>query len=178
MTPAEYEIRPSARRTRTIAAFREDGRLIVAVPARMSARARRELIPGLVERFLAKEGSRRPPRAEDELTDRLLRLYARYLRPGVGGEPPAVGVRWVANQGKRWGSCSPATGEIRISDRLRDFPAWVVDAVLVHEAAHLIELHHTARFKELVGRYPDTDRAMTFLEGYEFARSGSATVID
>ena len=36
-------------------AFREHGRLVVVVPAAMTARQRRDLIPPLVERFLARE---------------------------------------------------------------------------------------------------------------------------
>ena len=42
----------------------------------------------------------------------------------------------------RWASCTPADGTIRISDRLRDAPAWVVDYVLVHELAHLLVPGH------------------------------------
>jgi predicted metal-dependent hydrolase len=42
----------------------------------------------------------------------------------------------------RWSSCSPVDGRIRICERLRDVPGWVVVYVLVHELAHLLEAGH------------------------------------
>ena len=62
-----------------------------------------------------------------------------------------------------------STGAIRISDRMAGFPTWVIDAVLVHELAHLAVLHHGPEFRALVERYPVLERA----EGYLIARSGS-----
>ena len=53
---------------------------------------------------------------------------------------------------------------IRISERLRDVPGWVVDYVLVHELAHLLEPGHDARFWGWVQRYPRTERAMGYLD--------------
>lgn len=156
-------------------AFREHGRLVVVVPAAMTARQRRDLIPPLVERFLAREDTAAAPRGEEALTERARALYERHLQPAVGGPVPPIGVRWVGNQQRRWGSCSPETGEIRLSDRLRTMPAWVVDYVLVHEAAHLVERHHTARFRQLEARYPEAGRARAFLEGVEFARGWDAS---
>jgi predicted metal-dependent hydrolase len=46
---------------------------------------------------------------------------------------------------------------------MADFPTWVVDAVIVHELAHLVELGHNAAFDALVERYPKTERATGFL---------------
>jgi predicted metal-dependent hydrolase len=69
----------------------------------------------------------------------------------------------VSNQTSRWGSCTPATREIRISDRIAGFPEWVLDAVVVHELAHLVHLGHTREFWELAHRYPLTERALGFL---------------
>ncbi len=74
-------------------------------------------------------------------------------------------MRWVDNQNSRWGSCTPADRAIRLSRRLQGMPAWVIDYVLVHELAHLIEIGHTAAFWELVDRYPKAERAKGFLEG-------------
>ena len=63
-------------------------------------------------------------------------------------------------------SCSPASREIRISSRLRQCPEWVIDAVLVHELAHLQEVGHTAKFNQLAERYPRQLESALFLEGY------------
>jgi hypothetical protein len=76
----------------------------------------------------------------------------------------------VDNQHRRWGSCTPADRSIRLSSRLRSMPEYVVDYVLVHELAHLIEPSHDPRFWALVARYPRAERARGFLEGVELAR--------
>ena len=59
----------------------------------------------------------------------------------------------------------PADGTIRLSSRLKGMPDWVVDYVLVHELAHLLQPGHDPAFWALVGRYPRTERARGFLEG-------------
>jgi hypothetical protein len=45
----------------------------------------------------------------------------------------------------------------------------VVDYVLLHELAHLLEPGHDARFWAWVRRYPRTERAMGYLEGLSAA---------
>jgi predicted metal-dependent hydrolase len=92
-----------------------------------------------------------------DLATRAAELSARY------GLPRPSSIRWVANQRHRWGSCTPETGEIRISDRIAGFPGWVLDAVIVHELAHLVHLHHTPEFWALANRYPKIERAYGFL---------------
>jgi predicted metal-dependent hydrolase len=76
-------------------------------------------------------------------------------------------VAWSARQQQRWGSCTTATGEIRLSDRLQAMPDWVADYVLMHELTHLLERTHSPRFHDLVARYPHSERAKGFLEGWQ-----------
>lgn len=90
------------------------------------------------------------------------RLADRYL-DGVR----ASSVRWSRRMQHRWGSCTPATREIRISDRLAAVPDLVLDYVLVHELAHLHVRGHQAPFHALVARYPHTERARGYLEGLQ-----------
>jgi predicted metal-dependent hydrolase len=71
---------------------------------------------------------------------------------------------------ERWGSCSPATGAIRISDRLAAYPSWVRDYVIVHELGHLTHASHSDAFWRLVNRYPLAERA----RGYLIAKAGDA----
>jgi len=63
----------------------------------------------------------------------------------------------------RWGSCTIDSGVVRLSSKLREFPAWVVDYVIVHEMAHLRYRSHGPRFWALVNRYQLTERARGFL---------------
>ena len=48
-------------------------------------------------------------------------------------------------------------------------PAWVVDYVLVHELAHLLEAHHNEEFWAWVARYPAAEKAQGYLLGYATA---------
>jgi predicted metal-dependent hydrolase len=54
---------------------------------------------------------------------------------------------------------------------MRGMPAYVIDAVLVHELVHLIEASHSPRFYALLEPYPHTERASAYLDGYSFGSS-------
>lgn len=117
----------------------------------------------MLERLAAQERRRggRASRGDAELGRRAGELSQRYF----DGRAIPASVRWVANQGSRWGSCTPADATIRLSDRLRTMPSWVIDYVLVHELAHLLEFGHGPRFRALVDRYPKAERARGYLLG-------------
>ncbi|HRL50659.1 MAG TPA: M48 family metallopeptidase [Propioniciclava sp.] len=165
-----YEVRDSSRRTRTMTAFREEGRLVVVVPEHMTARQRRALIPGLVERYLTKEARQRPPRGDHEISSRARELYRSYIAPHTDQPEPVIGARWVSNMASRWASCTPSSGEIRVSDRLQTMPAWVLDYVLLHEVAHFVEREHNDRFWHLVNAHTESPRARGFLEGVDHVK--------
>jgi predicted metal-dependent hydrolase len=92
--------------------------------------------------------------------------------------PEPIAVSWVTNQQQRWGSCTPSTGLIRLSHRLQPMPVWVVDYVLLHELAHLVEPTHSERFWGLVSRYPSAEKAKGYLEGYLAGQGREAEVSD
>jgi predicted metal-dependent hydrolase len=153
------EVRRSRKRRRTVSAYREDDRVVVMIPARLSAEEEREWVATMLERLEKSERRRRP--SDAGLKRRATELSNRYL----GGLARPETVRWVDNQNSRWGSCTPSDRSIRLSTRLQGMPPWVIDYVLVHELAHLIEAGHTAEFWAWVDRYPKADRAKGFLEG-------------
>jgi predicted metal-dependent hydrolase len=159
----EVEVRRSARRRRTVAAYREGKRVVVLVPARISRSEEREWVAVMLER-LAKQDVRRRP-TDDVLHQRALDLSRRHL----DGLASPASVRWVANQNTRWGSCTVSDRTIRLSERLRGMPSWVVDYVLVHELAHLLVPGHGPDFWQWVERFPRTERARGYLEGVSAA---------
>lgn len=153
------EVRRSPRRRRTVSAYRQEGRLVVLVPARLSSAEEGEWVRTMLARVTASEARRH--RSDDDLLARAARLSAIYL----GGRARPASVRWVANQETRWGSCTPAEGSIRISDKVKGMPGWVVDYVLLHELAHLVVPGHGPDFWALLGGYPRLERARGYLQG-------------
>lgn len=160
----EVRIERSDRRVRSISARMDGSVMIVKAPARMTDA---ELAPFITKlRTRLERQALRPALTLEakDLEKRAAALNARYL----GGKPRPRSVRWVTNQGARWGSCTPSTGDIRLSHVLRDYPGWVLDAVIVHELAHLHVAGHGPAFWALANRYPLTERARGFL----IAKSG------
>jgi predicted metal-dependent hydrolase len=153
----DVEIRRSARRKRTVKAYRDGDKIVVLMPAHLSAAEEAAHVESLVASIHRKEASL----SDDQLMERATLLGRQWL----GGQPDPVSVRWVSNQVKRWGSCSSHDRTIRLSDRLQGMPQWVIDYVLLHELAHLIEPNHSPRFHALLEGFPHTERAKGFLEG-------------
>ena len=170
------EVRRSARRRRTVSAYRDGERTVVLLPARMSRAEEQRWVDLMLERLAAQERRRagRAGRSDAELIARAAELSRQYL----GGEARPSSVRWVSNQTCRWGSCTPVDATIRLSDRLRSMPTWVVDYVLVHELAHLLEAGHGPRFTRLVDRYPKAERARGYLLGVSAGVSESPDALD
>jgi predicted metal-dependent hydrolase len=146
------EVVRSARRRRTVQARLEDGVLQVYIPARLSKAEEAHWVEEMTRRFQRREGT-----DGIDLDERARRLASRYRLP----QPQSI--RWVDNQVHRWGSCTPVDAAIRISSRLAAFPPWVLDYVIVHELAHLVEAGHGKAFDALTHRYPKAERAIGYL---------------
>jgi predicted metal-dependent hydrolase len=155
----DVEVRRSRRRRRTVSAYREAGRTVVLIPAAFTRRQEQEWVATMVARLERQDRRRRP--SDAALARRAGELSDRYL----SGRARPTSVAWVHNQTSRWGSCTPADGTIRISSRLQGMPAWVLDYVLLHELAHLLQPRHGPSFWALLESYPRTERAKGFLEG-------------
>jgi predicted metal-dependent hydrolase len=163
----KIEVRRSQRRRRTVAARMEGDTLVVMIPARMTRAEEKYWVAKMRHKLLLVEGQpASPPKASDEtLLVRCGQLAAKYLDDNA---TPAS-VRWVPPMRTRWASCTPVDATIRVSERLRDVPPWVLDYVLVHELAHLRVTAHNAQFWALVQRYPKAERAIGYLEGLSAA---------
>jgi predicted metal-dependent hydrolase len=154
----------SRRRKKTVSARLVNGVLEVQAPASASDADLQPIIDKLRGRLEGKlERARR--KADQTLMARARELNRQYF----GGRLKWTAICYVANQNKRFGSCRPDRGTIRISDRLERVPDWVLDYVLVHELAHLEEPNHSTRFWKLVRRYPRTERAIGFLMALGYA---------
>lgn len=152
-------MRRSARRSRTVSAYREGDRTVVLIPARMSAAEEKRWVAQMLDKLAAQES--RQVLGDDALVTRAADLSTRYL----DGRAVPASVRWVTNQNTRWGSCTPVEGTIRLSHRLQGMPEYVIEYVLLHELAHLLVADHGPRFWALLARYPRTERARGYLEG-------------
>lgn len=160
------EIVRSRQRTKTITAKLQAGVLVVRAPHAMSDA---ELMP-IVARLQARlQKKLRPvPQSDAELEKRAQELNKLYFK----GELQWQSIRYVQNQTKRFGSCTPSTGVIRLSQRLATLPVWVRDYVLVHELAHLRQANHGPHFWQLVNRYPLTERARGYLMALGLEENG------
>ena len=64
----------------------------------------------------------------------------------------------VADQRKRWGSCS-TRGTIRLNWRIIQAPLRLVDYIVVHELVHLVHRGHGKEYWRAVGTVmPDYER--------------------
>lgn len=159
----DLELVRSARRRRTASAHGVDGRVVVQLPAGLPVAEEDRLIRSLVRRVTGRQ------RADAVAGDHTLQARADELADRWLDGVRATSVRWSDRMQKRWGSCTPHDGSIRISRRLAAYPRYVLDAVLVHELAHLQVADHSRTFHDLVGRFPGSERARGFLDGIRFA---------
>ena len=151
------EVVRSDRRRRTVGAQVADGVLRITVPSWMSKAEETHWVETMTARHRRKMSTDRI-----DLRARSTELARRYDLPRPRD------IKWAGDMASRWGSCTPATGTIRLSARLARFPTWVLDYVIVHELAHLEVGGHGPGFWRLVHRYPKSERAIGFL----MAKSG------
>ena len=156
----EIRIIRSRRRKKTVSA-----RLLnwytmeVRAPTSIPEPELQRIIRGFVDKALKAKTKSRDFASDDTLERRARRLNNALF----GGELRWRSIRFVSNQTKRFGSCSSSKGTIRISDRIAHVPSFVLDYVIVHELAHLLEPNHSRAFWDLVYRYGKTERARGYL---------------
>lgn len=155
----DVEIIRSRKRVKTVSARFDSARnvLVVRAPATLGDDELRPIIHKLKRRLEKR-------REKEALDDADLHRRAQQLnRQYFEGKLAWQSIKWVTNQNTRFGSCTPGAGVIRISHRLARMPAFVLDYVVMHELAHLVEANHGPAFWKLVNRYPKTERARGYL---------------
>ena len=155
----------STRRKKNISAYRQGGRIVVSIPARMSKADERAMVPEMVAKIRAQEAA--ATMSEERLSSRVDELLTEFA-PEISLRPSSINWRGMR---ERWGSCTSTDRTIRISDRLKGAPDYVLDYVLLHEAIHLQFFDHGAEFKALLSRFPLEAQAEAYLSGYEAAEN-------
>lgn len=110
------------------------GRLVLRVRPGADAQAREEVLSSWYRDLLRNEV---PP---------LIKVWESRLRVKVGGV-------FVQKMKTKWGSCNPATRNLRFNTELAKKPKECLEYIVLHEMAHLLERKHGPRFIALMDRF-------------------------
>ena len=163
ITEGEILVLRSTRRKKSASAYRQGGRIVISLPARMSKTEEAQVVPELIAIIRGREEAKTP--TEEALSARIDALLSE-LAPEIALRPASVNWRPMR---ERWGSCTSVDRTIRISDRLKLAPDYALDYVLFHEAIHLQHFDHGAEFTEVLARFEDSELASAYLDGWEAA---------
>ncbi len=145
-----------------------DGSLLLRVPYRLPNRRVNALLEQVASQ-LDKSIILHRQRNDAILRQRAEMVNKKYF----SGKIQWNAICWVGNMQSRLGSCTrggPTDGQIRISDKIKDWPVWVVDYVIAHELLHRRHSNHSAAFwNELKAAYPLAEQARGFIQGVSFA---------
>ena len=161
------EVRRSAKRRRTVSAYRAGRRDRRGPRARpgCSRAEEREWVTTMLARLDKQDRRRRP--SDDKLMERAPAALARATSRAGPGRPASAGSTTSASAGAR---APRPTGPSGCPSRLQGMPAYVVECVLLHELAHLLVHDHSAAFWGLADRHPRAERAKGYLEGHAQAQ--------
>jgi predicted metal-dependent hydrolase len=169
--PVNVQVLPDRRLKKSARWLREhNGLIVLRVPYRMP----REKLDKLLVDIAGKLGRMRTQaesRTDEDLEQRASYVNRKFFNDALTW----TSIRWVGNMQNRLGSCTnggPTDGHIRISERIRDWPQWMVDYVIAHELAHRRHPDHSPEFwAYLRSSFPQTERALGFIQGVSFARN-------
>lgn len=157
------EVKRSKKRSKTISARIKDGNMILHIPDRFTISEEKFWIEKMKQKLLRIRDEKES--LEQEKLDYIVReLNKRYLNEDV--YPKSI--KYSSKQKRLFGSCSVKKRIIRISDRVKRFPDWVIYYIVFHELVHLIHPDHSKSFWNLVRKYPLTEKALGFLIGYSY----------
>ncbi len=156
------QINRSNRRKKTIEGKIKDNTLHIYLPEGLSKKQEQRYIT-TIENQIKKKEQRHNLNTNGHLTERAEMLNEKYFDGQLD-----FTIRFVTNQNKKYGSCTPSTKTIRLSHRIADYPQFVQDYLIVHELAHLIHPNHSKAFWDIVDDYPLVERAKGFLYAVEY----------
>jgi predicted metal-dependent hydrolase len=167
-----FHIHTDARLRTTGRWVRKDGAIVLRVPPSLS-RSQVEKMAAHIAQKIEKGARRAAKQTDSALQQRAEQINAAYF----GGELVWRSIRWVGNMRNRLGSCTtggPTDGDIRISERIRGWPSYVIDYIIAHELCHRKHPDHRPEFWAFLARFPHTERARGFIEGVAYAEGSPA----
>ena len=147
----------STRRKKTVQAKKIDDRLHVYLPMGMSPATEQKCVEKMTNQWEQRK-HRRLLNNDGELKQRAEKLNKQYFQGSL-----TFSIQFVSNQQKRFGSCSPHSKRIRISNRVATMPVWVQDYVILHELTHLVYSDHSSDFWNKVSEFDLSERARGYL---------------
>ncbi|MBY4894904.1 M48 family metallopeptidase [Rhodobacteraceae bacterium N5(2021)] len=112
------------------------------------------------------EGPREGPRIKALLTAMARERLAQAVAVHAGAIGKRYGRITLRDPRSRWGSCS-SKGDLMFSWRLIMAPPEVLDYVVAHEVAHLVEMNHSPRFWALCKQLcPKTDQNRRWMRAH------------
>lgn len=150
-------------------AHEPDGSILVRVPMRYPKRLYKTILKDIQVQIS------KPKKVSKHRTDTGLQKRAEEInREFFSSELKWVAIRWVNNMNTRLGSCTnggSTDGHIRISNKIKTWPSWVVDYVIAHELAHRKHRNHNKAFwNYLRNNFPKTEQARGFIKGVGFGQ--------
>lgn len=143
--------------------------ILLRIPYRMPKKYLKDLLAD-VEKQVKRQSKKAKRRTDEDLQNRAKHINKKYLDNKVSWEA----IRWVGNMNQRMGSCTnggPTDGHIRISDKIKKWPQWVIDYVIAHELTHRLHPDHSTEFwAALKSAYPLTEQARGFIKGIAFSQ--------
>jgi len=152
--------------------WQSDGSILLRVPYRLPKRVVNQHLDQITAQL------EKHKKISKRRTDADLQQRADYInQKHFGGKIEWNAIRWVGNMNHRLGSCTnggPTDGNIRISNKIKGWPQYVIDYVIAHELVHRLHANHGKDFwSTLKLGYSKTDQARGFIEGIGFAEGQS-----
>jgi len=145
-----------------------NGTILLRIPARMPKKHLKGLLKQ-IEARLEKQEKTAKRRTDKDLEKRAEYINIKYFKSIITWKA----IRWVGNMNTRLGSCTnggPTDGHIRISDKIKNWPQWVIDSIIAHELVHRLHNDHSPAFWATLNEgYPLNERARGFTMGLGFA---------
>lgn len=151
------------RRSKSIKiSFHSDGKLYLTHPWYISKKAAIDFLQtkkDWIEKYSKRVNTREARISLKELKEQVT-LYANTYIPLMGITVKRISFRKMTT---RWGSCTSINKTIRFSTELTKCSDRFIEAVVVHELAHLIEPNHSKKFWDIVKTYiPDVKKIKPF----------------